>query len=308
MAKVAPRLGRGLSALVTPRAAGLDASAAKPPAFPTQPGKIHDIDLDRIRPNPNQPRASFDDESLRELADSIRTNGILQPVVVRACGEDAYELIAGERRWRAARLAGLSRIAAIVREANDAQSFELALIENLQRSDLAPLERAGAYRHYLDTFGGTVESLAERLSESRANVSNYLRLLGLQDEVRAMLARGELSMGHARALAGVADQQRQLALARMTVRRNLSVRQVEELARRVGAGGAPRSSVVGAGRAPGAARHASDVEQALSRAVGLRVRLFPGRKKNSGRVVIYYSSLEEFDRVAQLIGGDKHLE
>jgi ParB family chromosome partitioning protein len=180
------------------------------------------------------------------------------------------------------------------------------LIENLQRQDLGPLERAAAYQHYLDSFGGTIDDLGRRISESRANVSNYLRLLKLHSEIRDLLAAGELGMGQARAVAAIADHQRQLAVARLAIRRNLSVRQVEELAR--SAATAPDEAVAAPIEAPKRSRHVLDVEQALSRATGMRVRLYPGRKKNSGRLVIAFGSLDEFDRIAERLGGNVHLE
>lgn len=306
MSKSASRLGRGLSSLVEtthhtdvidPAIVAVDAGVAR----------VRSIPIDQITPNPRQPRAAFDEPSLAELADSIKNTGVLQPVIVRALAPDRFELVAGERRWRAARLAGLASIPAMVRELTDGQSLELALIENLQRQDLGPLERAAAYQHYLDAFGGTIEDLAKRLSESRANISNYIRLLKLRPEICFMLGRGELSMGHARAIAGVSDPQRQLAIAKLAVRRNLSVRQVEALA---------AGSEVGCERRDGRPtadavaqrRHLSDVEAALSRAIGLRVEVRPSKKKTAGRVVIRFSTLEEFDRIAERIGGDARLE
>lgn len=305
MAKTPNRLGRGLNALITPREMQARASSSHASQQPTA-GQIQTLPVDHIKPNPRQPRTTFDEQTLKELADSIRDRGVLQPIVVRATQAGQFEIVAGERRWRAARSAGLATVPAIVREFTDAQAFETALVENLQREDLAPLERAAAYQHYLDTFGGTIEDLATRVSESRANISNYLRLLKLQPEVCYLLGSGELSMGHARAVAGVDDPQRQLAIAKLAARRNLSVRQVEELVR---AANEPSpttpepSAEVTAQR-----RHLSAVADALSKSLGLRVRLFPGRKKNSGRVVITYGNLDEFDHLAERLGGDVHLE
>jgi ParB family chromosome partitioning protein len=221
-------------------------------------------------------------------------------------GDGQFEIVAGERRWRAAKLAGLETVPALVREFSDAQAFETALVENLQREDLAPLERAAAYQHYLDTFGGTIEDLAARMSESRANISNYLRLLKLQPEVCYLLGSGELSMGHARAVAGVNDPQRQLAIAKLAARRNLSVRQVEELART--ANEPSQSPPEPTPEVKAQRRHMGTVAETLSKSIGLRVRLVPGRKKNSGRVIITYGTLEEFDRIAERLGGDVHLE
>lgn len=304
MAKSNARLGRGLDTLITrrePREESLsDDSAAYAPA----PHRPHTIPIDAITPNRHQPRSQFRDATLEELAASIRKQGVVQPILVRRLDRDRYELIAGERRWRAARLAGLAEIPVIIRDVSEAEALELALIENLQREDLGPLERATGYEHYIATFGGTIEELAERLGESRASVSNYLRLLRLSEELRRMLSAGELGMGQARAIASIEDPQRQLAIARLAVRRNLSVRQVEELVRN-----ASDESSQTAGPSPRIPdRHVLDVEQTLSKATGLRVRLRPGRKKNSGRIVIWYSNLEEFDRVAEKLGGHLELE
>ncbi|MEW6250598.1 MAG: ParB/RepB/Spo0J family partition protein [Planctomycetota bacterium] len=330
MGKPVNRLGRGLGALIPQRTSGgtlgdpahaLNALASldRSTAVASEAGQVQQIDVESIRPNPRQPRTSFQDASLQELAASIRNNGILQPVLARAAQDGKYELVAGERRWRAAKLAGLKTVPAIVRELSDAESFELALVENLQREDLGPLERAAAYQHYLDAFGGSIEDLARRLAESRANVSNYLRLLKLRPEICYMLGAGELGMGQARAIAGLADPQRALAIAKLAARRNLSVRQVEELVRRAAApasGGdgdtadpaikeGHSSGGVGMGgdEVPGGSRqHLSELGSALGKAIGLRVHIKPGRRKNSGRVIIRYGSLEEFDRLAERLG------
>ena len=306
MSKPQNRLGKGLSALIPTRPIVAAGTALPHPHLPHERA-IRDIPLDAIVPNRHQPRATFDEASLKELADSIRSNGVLQPVVVRSAGDGKYELVAGERRWRAARLAGLASVPVIVRELTDQQSFEIALIENLQREDLGPLERAAAYQHYLEIFGGTIEDLAGRLSESRANISNYLRLLKLQPEICYLLGTGELGMGQARAIAGLSDPQHQLGLAKLAVRRNLSVRQVEELVRRHDQFIPPEPS--SEERLPsGERKHLREVEENFSKALGLRVRLAPGRRKNSGRIVISYTSLEEFDRVAERLGAARKLE
>ena len=307
MKKPSTRLGRGLSTLVTPREAPATSTAAQPSTGSYDAVQFRQLPIDAIVPNPRQPRTGFNETALTELADSVRTNGILQPVVVRIVG-DKYELVAGERRWRAAKTAGLPTIPAVVRELTDAQAFATALVENLQREDLGPLERGAAYQHYLESFGGTIEDLAARLSESRASVSNYLRLLKLRPEICYMLGTGELGMGQARAIAGIDDPQRQLAIARLAGRRNLSVRQVEALARSASDdvhAPAPAEESV---ESKTYRLHLAQVEQALSKAAGLRVRLHSGKKKNSGRVVVFYDTLEEFDRIAERLGGNVNLE
>jgi len=331
MNKPVNRLGRGLSALIpttkqseppagTPSASALTAAerfeSADRSASPARPihqhapahGQVVLVPLDRITPNPLQPRTTFNEDSLRELADSIRSNGVLQPILVRRTPGDSYELVAGERRWRAAQLAGLETIPAIEREINTRQAFELALVENLQREDLGALERAAAYQHYLDTFGGTIEDLAARLGESRASIANYLRLLKLQPEICFMLGRGELSMGQARALAGVTDTQRQLALAKLTASRNLSVRQVEALVRRSESALTADAGTDRPGAAAGEQRHMDELERAFSKALGTRVRIRRGRSKNSGTIIIPFKTLEEFDRIAQHVGASSFLD
>ncbi len=301
MTKTVPRLGKGLSALIRPKA-----TTGRTPAqaAETTTGSILEIPISNVQPNPNQPRSHFDDETLTELAASIRNDGVIQPIIVRQLGAQSYELIAGERRWRAARLAELQSIPAVIREANPEQSFRLALIENLQRQDLAPLERAAAYEHFLHNFDRSADELAQQLGESRANVSNYLRLLKLQKEIREMLASGQLGMGQARALAGVTHPQQQLALARITVRRNLSVRQVENLVRTSG----ETKRQFGPTKSADHPAHLAELEEAFSRSLGLKVRLYPGRRKNSGRLVVTFSNLEQFDQLAEHFGASVHLE
>ncbi|MBW7904269.1 MAG: ParB/RepB/Spo0J family partition protein [Phycisphaerae bacterium] len=306
MSKSTPRLGKGLSAII-----GARQPAPSPPLQPAATaavdGRLLDLSLDLIVPNAHQPRTEFNDEALRGLAESIRQTGLLQPVLVRAREDGRYELVAGERRWRAARLAGLATIPAIERRVDDAEALECALIENLQREDLGPLERAAAYERYLADFGSSVERLAERLGESRSNVANYLRFLKLPDEVKQLIRRGELGMGQARAVAALTDPQQQLAIARLAARRNLSVRQVETLARE--SRRVPPSGPVSSSDAPtGRDRHFSDVQDQLSKLLGTTVLLRPGRKKNSGRIIIRYSSLEQFDRIAERLGGKSAFE
>lgn len=303
MSRSAPRLARGLRSLIPPGDRSQSPSASAPAASMPDANQVRQIAVEHISPNPRQPRTTIEESALAELAESIRHKGVLQPVLVRATARDRYELVAGERRWRAARLAGLTTVPAIVLHVSDAESLETALVENLQREDLGPLERALAYQHYMETFGGTVDDLATRLGESRSGVANYLRLLKLHPEVCYMLGRKELGMGQARAIAGVIDPQRQLALARLAVRRNLSTRQVEELVRRdVNRDSARRAKEQTDTTQDSAVRHRRIVEEALSKAIGLPVRIVSGRRKNSGRVIISFATLEDFDRIAERIG------
>lgn len=309
---IKPRLGKGLSAIL----GGHPSIPAAPPAAvpATQPssdvvpaggenvgvGVVRSLPVERIIPNPRQPRTLFDDTRLAELADSIRASGVIQPVIVRPVPGDRFELVAGERRLRAAKVAQLTAVPALVREMSDAESLEFALVENLQREDLNAIDRAAAYQHYLQTFRVAPDTLARRLGESRANIANYLRLLALAGEIQEMVRTGTLSMGHARAIAGIKEPERQLYLARLVARKGLSVRQTEALA-----GDAEASAPAAAPRSD---RHMEDVERAFRKATGLPVVVRPGRKKNSGKITIAYRTLEEFDALAEKLGARSYLE
>jgi ParB family chromosome partitioning protein len=307
MNKPNPRLGKGLNALIPSHGTNLPAQPDGSQPEPTGKYRVVELPIDSLAPNPRQPRTTFSAETMAQLAESIRANGVLQPVIVRAVGDHSYQLVAGERRWRAAKLAGLQTVPAVIHGLSDSQALEVALVENLQREDLAPLERAAAYQHYLDSFGGTIEDLSRRLSESRANISNYLRLLKLRPEVCYLLGTGELGMGQARALAGVTNPKQQLALARLAARRNLSVRQVEDLVRSAtdAETDPPRTERQANIPHPQQLRH---VEEALTKAIGLHVRVAPGKRKNAGRVIVSYGNLEEFDKIAERLGGTADLE
>ncbi len=311
MANNPPRLGRGLGTLIGKRDAGnpaapsgqatphaVVASAAAPVQEPRSTHLLRDLPLTSIKPNPRQPRTYFAEDSLKNLAESLKAQGVLQPIVVRTMAAGHYELVAGERRWRAAQIAGLETIPAVIRSVSDTQTLELALVENLQREDLTPLERARAYQSYIDRFAVGPEVLALKLSESRASVLNYLRLLKLPDEVQEFIRIGELGMGQARAIAALTDPVRQLAIARMAVRRNLSVRQVEQLAKSP-TGDPANMPDIAVSRETAQMRHADEVSKAIGKSLGVPVQLFPGKKKNAGRLVIQYRSLEEFDRIVE---------
>ncbi len=277
-------LGRDLTALL---------GASAPLASDGEGEPLRHIPVERIRRGPWQPRRDFDPAALEELAASIRAQGVLQPVVVRPAG-DAYELVAGERRWRAAQMAGLAEVPAVVREVDDRTAAALALIENIQRRDLNPIEEARGLARLIEEHGLTHQEAAEAVGRSRAAVSNLLRLLELDAEVRAMVERRELEMGHARALLALPPARQREAAARV-VARGLSVRETERLVRRLRAAAAP---------APPAARRDPDVarlEQALSERLGAPVRLeHAGR---GGRIVIRYTSLEELDGILERLGG-----
>jgi ParB family chromosome partitioning protein len=255
------------------------------------------VDIESIHPSGRQPRKTFDDTRLNELAESIRSQGIIEPLLVRVRPAGGFELVAGERRWRAAQRAGLHQVPAIIREVTEAQAFEMALVENLQREDLNPIEEAEAYQRLVAEFGYTQESLAARVGRERSTVANALRLLKLPPSVRAMVVEGRLSMGHARALLGLEDDAVIERLARQTASRGLSVRQVEALVRREREdGGKPAPPPVKESPA------ARDLGLRLQRALSARVKLVeaaPGR----GHIEIHYGSLDQLDAIlAKILG------
>ena len=261
-----------------------------------------EVPLDSITPNPRQPRTVFDEEALGELVHSLREVGLLQPVVVRPLGEDKYELIMGERRWRAARQAGFETIPAIVRETGDDDLLRDALLENLHRSQLNPLEEAAAYDQLLQDFGCTHDELAGRIGRSRPQISNTMRLLKLPPSVQRRVAAGVLSAGHARAVLGLPDAQSQERLAQRIVAEGLSVRSVEEI---VALGGDdPEASRSGAGsrsRRPVAPKLAVLADR-LSDRFETRVRVDLGRSK--GRIVVEFASIDDLERIVALMAPD----
>jgi ParB family chromosome partitioning protein len=308
------RLGRGLSSLIhtttavddPPPAEYRTASPSDHDRGDGEYGKPLEIAVEAVAPNPHQPRRTFAPEALAELTASIRQQGVLQPVlVVRAAADDGqakYTLIAGERRLRAAKEAGLTTIPCVIREASDQQMLEWSLIENIQRSDLNAIERAQAYRHYMDSFGLTAAEVADRMGESRPNVTNYLRVLDLCDDVQAMLLDGRLSFGHARALAALAGQaELQQKLALRIVDEGLSVRQTEQITAAARDAQAPAGAK--ARKAAGAKPpYVLDLESQLTRAIGTRVLINPGQARNTGRIMIDYYSLDDFDRISAMLG------
>jgi ParB family transcriptional regulator, chromosome partitioning protein len=274
-------LGRGLNALI--------------PAAETQAGAA-EIPVARVSPNPHQPRQSIAEESLAELAASIREHGVIQPLVVTQSG-DEYQLIAGERRWRAAQLAGLTTIPAIIKETTPQQMLELALVENVQRADLNPLEEAGAYRQLMDDFGLTQEEVAARVGKSRTAVANIVRLLRLPDDVKAALAADRISEGHARALLALPTAQLQRQVLAIIEARGLNVRQVEELVRRMQLEAEADESEAEA--QPALSPHDRDVVDKFQARLGTRVNLV--RSKKGGRLVIHFYSEEELQAIYEAI-------
>jgi ParB family transcriptional regulator, chromosome partitioning protein len=294
-----PRLADGGAARVTDPARHATANQA-PSASPGDPVEVFgahykEIDVSAVAPNPRQPRRAFDEEALDELAESIRQVGLLQPVVVRAAGPGRYELIMGERRWRAAQRAGLTEIGAIVKQTQDDDLLRDALIENLHRQQLDPLEEAAAYQQLLDDFGATHEELARKIGRSRPHISNTLRLLNLPPAVQKRVAAGVLSAGHARALLGVENPEAQERLAGRIVAEGLSVRAVEEIVA-VGTDDSPRRPARTAFRPPNAPalRHLAD---RLSDLFETRVKVELGQRK--GKIVVEFATIDDLERIVK---------
>ncbi len=285
-------LGRGLDALLgasnTAREAVASASESKPGDAGAD-GSLRKLPLDVIQRGKYQPRRDIDPESLRELADSILAQGVMQPIVVRKISDRKYEIIAGERRWRATQLAGLEEIPAVIRDVPDEAAIAMALIENIQREDLNPVEEAIALQRLQREFDLTQQEVADAVGKSRTTVTNLLRLMTLQDEVRVLLERGDLEMGHARALLGL-EGDAQSRAARTVVARGLSVRQTEALVRSLQDGARTPAPV------PGLDPNIRHLQDDLSRRLGARVVIQHGAKGN-GKLVLSYNSLDELDGI-----------
>jgi len=286
-------LGRGLGALFPPEARPLPDRTGTPEPRSVPGATLRHIPLSAIEVNPRQPRENFADEALTELADSIRAVGLLQPVVVREVGPGRYQLVMGERRWRASAAAGLAEIPAIVRSTPDDALLRDALLENLHREQLNPLEEAAAYRQLLEDFGATHDELAGRLGRSRSRVTNTIRLLNLPATVQRRVAAGVLSAGHARALLALGDEDAQERLAARTVAEGLSVRALEE---EVTAGGPAGPPVRRAGRPR---PQLTDIAAQLSDRLDTRVRVELGRTK--GRILVEFASMEDLGRILHLM-------
>lgn len=289
-------LGRGLSALMADVNLDTEAAAAERPRRPDML-----LPVEKIVPNPNQPRRDFAPEALQELASSIRQKGIIQPLVVRAIGSDRFEIVAGERRWRAAQLAQLHEVPVVVREFSDAEVIEVAIIENIQRADLNAIEEALAYRQLMERFGHTQEKLAEALSKSRSHIANLLRLLNLPEDVQGFVREGKLSAGHARALITSANASE---LARQVIARNLSVRETEGLAKSPDQKGAGKTS----GPRPKSDKDADTraLENDLSAHLRMQVTI-DHIGVDGGVLSIRYRSLDDLDllcRALSLTGTD----
>jgi ParB family chromosome partitioning protein len=287
-------LGRGLSSLLGEAAQEAPVSTA-PGAPAAQRGGVQTLPVASIEPHLDQPRRHFDEEALSELAESIRARGLIQPIVVRPHGH-RFQIVAGERRWRAAQKARLHEVPVIVRELTDAETLEIALLENIQRQDLNAIEEAEAYRKLMDEFGHTQEALAKIVNKSRSHIANLLRLLGLPESVRQLVVGGELSMGHARALVSAPDPE---ALARETVEKGLSVRDVEKRARF----GKPGRERQGKLEYKGSSADIDALERQLGDMLGLAVRI--AHRPDGGSVSLHYSSLDQLDMICQRLSGEK---
>ena len=274
-------LGRGLEALLP------NPAAPKEAAIHTS--DVQDLRIEHIMPNRYQPRKTFSQDELSELAESIKENGLIQPILVRRRGDGIYELIAGERRLRAARLAGLTSLRAIIRNSSDEQAMELALVENLQRQDLNPIEAARAYQRLITEFGFTQEAVAQRIGKDRSSIANIARLLNLPADIQQLIESGGLTTGHAKVLLGLPGPEAQLRLARHIMERHLSVRQAEQLA----------SQSVRSRPPVKRTQPASDLEERLQRRLGTKVSIQNGRR--GGKIVLHFFGRTELDRLVELL-------
>jgi ParB family chromosome partitioning protein len=312
---VKSRLGRGLSSLIRSdiveqvppeviQSPVPTANAAVAAVDPTRsnrgPGTIAEVPLEQIRTNPSQPRKSFDAERLESLAESLRQRGALQPIVVRPV-QGGYELVAGERRLRASKLAGLKSIPVVVRPLADDELLEVALIENVQRENLNPVDKAKAYRQLSQKHGLSHDEIANRMGEDRTSVSNTIRILGLSDACLDLLAAGELSVGHAKALLSVATPASQIKLAERAVTEGWSVRRTEKEV----ATNQPATDPKGpTDKTPPARPAVREMQDRLAESLGTKVQIREGRRRHSGRIVIEYYNLEDFERILRAIGVD----
>lgn len=286
-------LGRGLSALMSDVNAPTDAGRAAP----AKPDQM--VAIDRIRPNPDQPRRSFNQDALEELAASIREKGVIQPLIVRTDPKDPslFEIVAGERRWRASQIAKRHEVPVIVREFTDSEVLEVAIVENIQRADLNPIDEAAGYRQLIDRFGHTQEQLASALGKSRSHITNLMRLLTLPEAVQAHVVEGRLSAGHARALIGRDDAE---GLARRVIAEGLSVRDVERLVK------APAPKRPAQNRSAGPVRKDPDtiqIEKELGATLKMDVSIDHAEGQESGKLTLRYKSLEQLDDLLRLLSG-----
>jgi ParB family transcriptional regulator, chromosome partitioning protein len=282
------KLGRGLDGLMQAVSGRTFADTSAPPA------PVTTLPLSMLDPNPQQPRQGIEPEELEQLKSSIIEHGVLQPIVVRPHG-DRYQIIAGERRFRAAQSAALAEVPVIVRQASDEEMLELALVENLQRSDLDPIEKAVSFKSYLDHSGKTQEVASARLGLDRSTIANMIRLLELPEEVQGMVRAGLVAMGHARAILSITDRKKQVAVAEKVAREGLSVRQVERM---IGASESAKKR----GRRSAKGVHAKDLEARLRESLGTKVSVEEGAKPGSGKIVIEFYTNDDLDRILARLG------
>jgi ParB family chromosome partitioning protein len=311
MSKLAKsRLGRGLSSLISVSDLPIEAEIVTPPLILSVPGDMPDaaappdnrlanpttLPVDKISPNPHQPRRQMNEASIAELAASIKSTGLIQPVIVRQV-PGGYQLVAGERRWRAAKLAGLIASPAILRDVDGSTQAQMALVENIQREDLNPMDRAESYRALITQLGLTRAELATRLGEDRSTIANFLRLLDLAEPVRQLIRDGKISTGHAKILAGIDDILEQERLANLVVTQELSVRNLERLIQDAQA--KPQAAVR---TVSSASAHLQDLERSIATQLGMKVQIRSSSKKGRGRLVIQYATLDQFDELLRRLG------
>jgi ParB family chromosome partitioning protein len=289
----------GTAATAVPSAALLPVVATPVPVPTGEP--LH-IPVGAIKPNPHQPRREISEATIAELAESIKANGVIQPILLRkdpqaAAGGTTYTLIAGERRWRASQRAGLATIPAIVRQADEFTAAQWALVENIHREDLNPIDRGFAYQSLMGQLGLTQADLSLRLGEDRSSIANYTRLLTLAEPTKNYLRTGELSLGHAKVLAGVPDVLEQTRLAELVVGQQLSVRNLERAVQKLKEGDSTPPSP-----AAKPAAHYAELERRISSQIGLRVQLRAGRAKGKGKIVLHYANLDQFDQLMEKLG------
>ena len=302
--KKAKHLGKGLQALLGPietESQIINQNIPQSSSLPSDSkleASLNEIILEQISPNPYQPRQVWNEEELSELVNSIKANGVIQPIILRKM-PSGYQIIAGERRWRASKIAELKTIPAMVREASEAEMLELALVENIHRSNLNPIERATAYRDYIDQFKLTQSQASERLGENRSVIANHLRLLDLPEEIKTMVISRELSMGHARAILSLPNDELRKKLANRALAGRLSVRDVEKLVKKYLAGETQEEKKIYS-KPP----HIMDLEDKLRQQLGTKVSIQTRKSGDKGKIVIEFLSLDEFDRLTEKIGLD----
>ncbi|MEN2994584.1 MAG: ParB/RepB/Spo0J family partition protein [Thermodesulfovibrio sp.] len=272
-------LGKGLDALI-PKIEKTEKESS-----------LIEVEIERIIPGSTQPRTGFDEKALKELAQSIKEKGIIQPIVLSRVGDGTFRIIAGERRWRAAKIAGVEKIPAIIKDVSPLEAVEIALIENLQREDLDPVETASAFERLIKEFNITQEELSQRVGKDRATIANYLRILKLPEEIKLWLKEGLLTMGHAKALLSIQDDDKQKEIAQTVIKKGLSVRQTEELVKKLSKPPLKRKK----DKIP----EIADLEDKLTSELGAKVRII--HKGKSGKLEIFYNSLDELDGILERI-------